>query len=89
MVEARLIVGGHDRRQTADVLDVMHVPNWDGPPLIAPPLWTATEAPAGYSAYGKSWDREGTTALMPTLPASRSLTLEDFQAIRDVEDGHR
>jgi Uma2 family endonuclease len=27
--------------------------------------------------------------LMPTLPMSRPLTLEDFEAIRDVEDGHR
>lgn len=27
--------------------------------------------------------------LMPTMPMSRPLTLEDFEAIRDVEDGHR
>ncbi|USQ80604.1 Uma2 family endonuclease [Ornithinimicrobium faecis] len=27
--------------------------------------------------------------VMPTLPMSRSLTLEDFEAVRDVEDGHR
>lgn len=27
--------------------------------------------------------------LMPTMPMSRPLTLEDFEAIREVEDGHR
>lgn len=27
--------------------------------------------------------------LMPTLPWSRPLTLEDFEVIRDVDDGHR
>lgn len=27
--------------------------------------------------------------LMPTLPRSGPLTLEDFEAIRDVDDGHR
>ncbi|GAA1150533.1 Uma2 family endonuclease [Ornithinicoccus hortensis] len=27
--------------------------------------------------------------VMPTPPLSRPLTLEDFEAIRDVEDGHR
>ena len=26
--------------------------------------------------------------LMPTVPMSRPLTLEDFEAIRDVDDGH-
>jgi Uma2 family endonuclease len=26
---------------------------------------------------------------MPTLPMSRPLTLDDFEAIRDVDDGHR
>lgn len=27
--------------------------------------------------------------LMPTLPMSRPLTVEDFEVIRDVDDGHR
>ena len=27
--------------------------------------------------------------LMPTMPRSRPLTLEDFEKIRDVDDGHR
>lgn len=27
--------------------------------------------------------------LMPTMPRSRPLTLEDFEEIRDVDDGHR
>lgn len=28
-------------------------------------------------------------AAMPTLPMSRPLTLDDFEAIRGVDDGHR